>query len=271
MRKFLFSLLLASVAATPAIADPNDHQDRDNGRAAHEQRAQARDEARGDRGDRGGNRPAFAGAQRGQQFQGPQARDVVQRPQFEGRRNAYAGQGGFEQQRQAYAQQQQAYAEQHQQRERNWQGQRYQGQQYEGQRYDGQRYEGQRYDGQAYQGQRYQGYGQRMRSDGHHDRANWDRNWRNNNRYDWRNYRERHRSAFHLGLYVDPFGWGYQSFNIGYRMYPAYYGNQYWIDPAMYDLPYPPPGAAWIRYWNDAVLVDTYSGTVLDVIPGFFW
>jgi len=54
-------------------------------------------------------------------------------------------------------------------------------------------------------------------------------------------------------------------------MYPAYYGNQYWIDPGMYNLPYPPPGAAWVRYFNDAVLVDIYTGTVLDVIPGFFW
>jgi Ni/Co efflux regulator RcnB len=100
---------------------------------------------------------------------------------------------------------------------------------------------------------------------------NWNRGWRNDNRYDWRRYRDHHRSWFHLGLYLDPFGWGYEPFSIGWRLWPAYYGNQYWIDPGMYELPYPPPGAVWVRYWNDALLVDTYTGTVIDVIPGFFW
>ena len=34
----------------------------------------------------------------------------------------------------------------------------------------------------------------------------WNRDWRNDRRYDWRNYRDRHRSIFHLGFYYDPFG-----------------------------------------------------------------
>lgn len=101
--------------------------------------------------------------------------------------------------------------------------------------------------------------------------VHWNTNWRNDHDYDWHNYRNHHRSRFHLGFYIDPFSWGYEPFSIGYRMWPAYYGNQYWIDPAMYGLPYPPPGAAWVRYYNDVMLIDLYSGTVLDVIPGFFW
>ena len=48
MRKILLSLLLASVAASPAIARPG-HDDGDNNRPAHEQRQHD-----GDRGDRGG-------------------------------------------------------------------------------------------------------------------------------------------------------------------------------------------------------------------------
>jgi len=99
----------------------------------------------------------------------------------------------------------------------------------------------------------------------------WNRDWRNDNRYDWRRFRDHHRSRFHLGFYIDPFGWGYQSFDLGYRLWPAYYGNQYWIDPAEYGLPYPPPGAEWIRFYNDALLIDMYTGTVIDEIPGFFW
>ena len=39
----------------------------------------------------------------------------------------------------------------------------------------------------------------------------------------------------------------------------------------MYGLPYPPPGKQWVRYWNDALLVDTYTGEVVDSIQGFFW
>ena len=76
---------------------------------------------------------------------------------------------------------------------------------------------------------------------------------------------------FHRGFYNDPFGYGYRSYNVGYRLVPAYYSQQYWFDPAMYGLPYPPPGTQWIRYWNDALLVDVYTGEVVDVIQGFFW
>ena len=100
---------------------------------------------------------------------------------------------------------------------------------------------------------------------------NWNRNWRNDSRYDWRRYRNSHRSIFSLGIYYDPFGYNYRRFDIGYRLYPSYFGQQYWIDPALYGLPYPPPGAQWVRYWNDAVLVDMYSGEVIDVIRDFFW
>ena len=99
----------------------------------------------------------------------------------------------------------------------------------------------------------------------------WNRDWRNDRRYDWRSYRDRHRSTFHVGVYFDPFGYSYRPFGIGYRLPQLYFGQRYWIDPGMYQLPYPPPGTQWVRYWNDAVLVDMYSGEVVDVIRDFFW
>ena len=100
----------------------------------------------------------------------------------------------------------------------------------------------------------------------------WNTNWRHNGRYDWHNYRHHHRSLFHLGFYFDPYGWGYQPFSIGWRLWPSYYSRNYWInDPWMYRLPYAPPGYVWIRYFNDALLVDTWSGQVVDAIPDFFW
>jgi Ni/Co efflux regulator RcnB len=102
--------------------------------------------------------------------------------------------------------------------------------------------------------------------------SQWSTNWRHNNKYDWYNYRHHHRSLFHLGFYFDPFGWGYQPWSIGWRLWPNYYSSRYWIsDPYQYRLPYAPPGYQWIRYWNDAVLVDTYSGEVVDVLYNFFW
>ena len=51
-----------------------------------------------------------------------------------------------------------------------------------------------------------------------------------------------------------------------------FFGRNYWIsDPYSYRLPPSPPGTQWIRYYDDVVLVDVYSGEVLDVIYDFFW
>ena len=99
----------------------------------------------------------------------------------------------------------------------------------------------------------------------------WNTNWRNDHRYDWRDRRRHHRSLFHIGFYIDPFGWDYQPYSSGWRLWPNYYQQNYWIDPAMYGLPYPPPGMQWVRYYNDALLVDTFTGQVVDSIQGFFW
>jgi hypothetical protein len=100
----------------------------------------------------------------------------------------------------------------------------------------------------------------------------WSTGWRNNDRYDWRRWRDRHRSWFHLGFYYDPFGWDYYPYQIGWRLWPSYYGSRFWInDPWQYRLPYAPPGYRWVRYWDDALLVDTWTGEVVDVIHDFFW
>ena len=102
--------------------------------------------------------------------------------------------------------------------------------------------------------------------------VNWSSHWRNDRRYDWYNWRNRNRWLFNLGFYSDPFGWGYQRYNIGWRMWPSYYGSHYWLnDPWQYRLPYAPPGYRWIRYYDDAILIDTWDGQVVDVIYNFFW
>ena len=107
-------------------------------------------------------------------------------------------------------------------------------------------------------------------------RSNWaswsTSRWRGDHRYNWREHRRRHRSLFRLGFYYDPFGWNYRPYQIGWRLWPSYYSSRYWInDPWQYRLPYAPPGYRWVRYHDDAILVDTWSGQVVDVIYSFFW
>jgi Nickel/cobalt transporter regulator len=266
MSKVVISLLLASAAASPAIAGPHNGFGRQE---AREERAQARDEARSERSE---SRPSVTARQAEPQAQ-PRAQFVQRSQGSRPERIAYQGNGAAARYannaaRNAFA----AQREQAQQRFQRQQDPRFRpsnrpvppvmrnprpggisnvprpGTQPPPQVFDGQR---------AGQG---------------HWQGHWNQNWRNDNRYNWHDYRRHHRSLFHFGFYFDPFNWGYQPFSIGSRLWPAYYGNQYWInDPWMYRLPYAPPGYVWIRYWNDAMLVDTYSGTVMDVIPGFFW
>ena len=100
----------------------------------------------------------------------------------------------------------------------------------------------------------------------------WSSDWRRDHRYDWRNYRDRHRSIFRLGRYYDPYGWGYRRFSIGFNLGSSYYGSNYWLDdPWMYRLPPAYGPYRWVRYYDDALLVNIYTGQVVDVLYNFFW
>jgi hypothetical protein len=284
MRKFLITLLLAGAAASPALAQDRGrlHGDDDNSN-------QSQQHSRGDRGDRGdrGNR-GDRGQSQQQVQQSPQAQQAQQQARDAARSIANGGHASRDDVRAAvrdyqmrhqgdYAQpgqQQQSYSQQVYQRNRTYRdgaanpAQRIVEQQIRQDRRSRDGNDWNRNNG-GYYGQGTQHYS------GDHNRrwanGGWDRNWRNDHRYDWRRYRNSHRSIFRLGFYYDPFGYSYRSLNIGYFMQPAYFGQRYWFDPSMYGLPYPPPGTQWVRYWNDAVLVDIYTGEVVDVIQGFFW
>jgi hypothetical protein len=75
----------------------------------------------------------------------------------------------------------------------------------------------------------------------------WTHNWRNDNRYNWRKYREQNRNYFRPGRYHAP------SRDQQYRL-PAAYGSY-----------------RWVRYYDDVLLVDVRNGHVVDVIRDFFW
>ncbi len=104
------------------------------------------------------------------------------------------------------------------------------------------------------------------------DYSRWTKHWRNDRRYDWRRHRDRNRTTFRVGFYYDPFGYSYRRYGLGSYLYPSYYRSSYWInDPWEYRLPPAYGPYRWVRYYNDALLVDTWTGEVVDVIHGFFW
>ena len=103
-------------------------------------------------------------------------------------------------------------------------------------------------------------------------RHHWRTDWRHDRRYDWRNWRHHHRSNFHFGFYYDPFGWDYMRYGIGWRLWPSYYRSSFWLnDPWQYRLPPAYGPYRWVRYYNDALLVNIYTGEVVDVEYDFFW
>lgn len=114
-----------------------------------------------------------------------------------------------------------------------------------------------------------------QRADSRRDwRRDWNRNsWRNDRRYDWQSYRYQNRNIFRSSPYYSPYrNHRYSRFSIGFFLEPLFYGRNYWLgDPWQYRLPYAPNGTQWVRYYDDVLLVDVYSGEVIDVIYDFFW
>lgn len=105
------------------------------------------------------------------------------------------------------------------------------------------------------------------------DGRGWNNNWRRDNRYDWSSYRNANRNLFRGDRYYSPYrNWSYRRLGIGFTLQPLFYSSSYWInDPWQYRLPEADGPYRWVRYYDDALLVDIYSGEVVDVINDFFW
>lgn len=114
---------------------------------------------------------------------------------------------------------------------------------------------------------------------------NWDRrndrnpNWNRGPRERPRNFDRRHyqRNAwaqhrFRKGYYHRPPGWYYRRWTYGQILPFAFFARDYWLnDWYDYDLPVPPYGYEWVRYGDDAILVDVRTGMILQVIYGVFY
>jgi hypothetical protein len=103
--------------------------------------------------------------------------------------------------------------------------------------------------------------------------GNWDRGWRNDRRYDWYGYRNQNRNFYRAGRYFAPVrGWNYRRLGIGFTLGAPFFASSFWInDPWAYRLPPAYGQLRWVRYYGDVLLVDIYTGEVVDVINDFFW
>jgi len=85
-----------------------------------------------------------------------------------------------------------------------------------------------------------------------------------------RNFRAPHR--FHIGVYHAPRGYHYRRWTYGERLPSIFFGRDYWIgDFGAYGLMPPPPGYVWVRYGPDALLIDEYTGEIVQVQYGAFY
>ncbi len=100
---------------------------------------------------------------------------------------------------------------------------------------------------------------------------NWNERPHNFDRsYYQRNFEAPHR--FHFGYYSRPEGWYYRRWSYGEFLPEIFWAPDFWIDDWwLFDLPIPPYGYEWVRYGDDAILVNIYTGQILEVIYDVFY
>jgi len=71
--------------------------------------------------------------------------------------------------------------------------------------------------------------------------------------------------------YLLPPGWRYQRWNYGQVLPRNYWNQPYWLNNYSQYGPEPLPyGYVWVQNGPDALAVDSFSGTILQVIHGLF-
>jgi Ni/Co efflux regulator RcnB len=77
--------------------------------------------------------------------------------------------------------------------------------------------------------------------------------------------------SFKIGPYHRPAGWSAHRWGFGEILPRAYWGPQFILaDYWLFALEVPPAGYEWVRDGNDAILVSTDSGEILQVEYGVF-
>jgi Ni/Co efflux regulator RcnB len=128
----------------------------------------------------------------------------------------------------------------------------------------------------------------RGRDERHRDRRDWNdgRNWQDSRRwddprrhqprprYDRRRYDPiwRSQQRYRGWVYRPPSGFYARSWVFGDVVPRTWWGPDYRIlDWWSYGLPIPPAGYEWVRVGDDALLIDMYSGRVVQVAYDLFW
>ena len=87
----------------------------------------------------------------------------------------------------------------------------------------------------------------------------WERNFSATRRYRWQDYQR-------------PEGWYYRRWTFGMMLPTMFWTRNYWItDYRMFDLMNPPYGYVWVRYGDDALLVNVQTGLILRVVYSLFY
>jgi Ni/Co efflux regulator RcnB len=77
--------------------------------------------------------------------------------------------------------------------------------------------------------------------------------------------------SYSIGPYHRPSGWHAHNWAFGQRLPRAYWASQYILaDYWLFALEVPPAGYEWVRDGNDAILVNTSNGEILQVEYGVF-
>ncbi|MHB8285646.1 MAG: RcnB family protein [Caulobacteraceae bacterium] len=77
--------------------------------------------------------------------------------------------------------------------------------------------------------------------------------------------------SFRAAPFNYPGGYGYRRWGIGQRLPRLFLSPGYFINWGAYNLGPPAPGCEWVRYGPDALMVNQYSGQVVDVAYGVFY
>ena len=123
--------------------------------------------------------------------------------------------------------------------------------------------------------------------DGHDDQDGRHRHWDGRNDRDgrwpnghtaeyWQNGRYPpvywSQDRYRLGAYRQPYGFYVRSWAFGDILPRGWYGRDDFLNDFLnFGLPYPPPGYEWVRVGGDALLIDEYSGRIVQVVRGIFY
>jgi len=107
------------------------------------------------------------------------------------------------------------------------------------------------------------------------DNRGWDRNHGDNRpRADFRRYQRNFAAPqrFRAPAYRRPAGWYAHRWTFGEFLPAAFFARSYWIDNFYnFGLMDPPFGTVWVRYGSDALLIDRYTGEVIQVAYRVFY